>query len=266
MCKRKLTVEQEIELMNKYESGYLVKDLMNSYGFKTKKSITDIVKRRGGKLRTFQETLSVKNPRRNVSFKKIDEPFKAYFIGLMLTDGWIHGNSICLSMTDKDVIEFVCEYFGKIPDKINKDGNRKPQYRFVICSERIVNELKRFGIVERKSLSLQPPKLKKSEIKYLSYIIRGIIDGDGWIRKDGKEFFICSMSYDFLSWCKRVFEEYYKFIPLNLSQGNKGVYILRSSEERNILLLFAHIYYFDYGMKRKRNILVERFREYNGGC
>lgn len=54
--------------------------------------------------------------------------------------------------------------------------------------------------------------------------------------------------------CKRVFEEYYKFIPLNLSQGNKGVYILRSSEERNMFLLFAHIYYFDYGMKRKKGI------------
>lgn len=115
MCKRKLTIEQEIQLKDKYESGYQVKELMNIYGFKTKKSIYDIVKRRGGKMRTFQEALEVKNPRRKVSFKIIDEPFKAYFIGLMLTDGWVHKNQICLSMTDKDVIEFVCNYFGKEP-------------------------------------------------------------------------------------------------------------------------------------------------------
>lgn len=42
---------------------------MNIYGFKTKKSIYDIVTRRGGKMRTFQEALEVKNPRRKASFK-----------------------------------------------------------------------------------------------------------------------------------------------------------------------------------------------------
>ena len=45
MCKRKLTIEQEIQLKEKYESGYQVKELMNIYGFKTKKSIYDIVTR-----------------------------------------------------------------------------------------------------------------------------------------------------------------------------------------------------------------------------
>lgn len=46
MCKRKLTIEQEMQLKEKYESGYQVKELMNIYGFKTKKSIYDIVTRR----------------------------------------------------------------------------------------------------------------------------------------------------------------------------------------------------------------------------
>lgn len=264
MCKRKLTIEQEIQLKEKYESGYQVKELMNIYGFKTKKSIYDIVTRRGGKMRTFQEALEVKNTRRKVSFKIIDEPFKAYFIGLMLTDGWVHKNQICLSMTDKDVIEFVCSYFGKEPTIINKGGNRKQQYRFVINSERIVNELKRFGVVERKSLTLQPPKLKKSEVQYINYLLRGVVDGDGWIRKDAGEFFICSMSKDFLEWCKRVFENHYNFIPLNLIQGDKGIWTLRSSDERNMMLLYVHVYYSSFGMQRKYNKFVKRFREHNG--
>lgn len=266
MCKRKLTIEQEYELCEKYENGSLVKDLMKAYGFKTKKSIFDIIERRGGKKRTFQETLAIKNPKRNISFARIDEPFKAYFVGLMMTDGWICGNSIGLSMTDKDVMYFVCEYFGKEPRIVIKEGNRKPQYRFMINSERIISELSRFGIVENKSRTLQPPRLKNSEVKYLSYIIRGIIDGDGWIRKDGKEFFICSMSLDFMTWCKDVLEKYYKLFSLNLIQGDKGIYNLRSSEDRNMFLLYAHFYYFEFGMSRKRNILVKRFREYNGGC
>lgn len=264
MSKRKLTIEQEFELRNKYESGYLVPELMKIYGFKTKKSIYDIVERRGGKMRSFQETLEIKNPMRKVSFEKIDEPFKAYFIGIMMTDGWIHKNAFAVSMTDKDVIEFICDYFGKEPDVIKKPGNRKLQYRFYMCSERIVNELKRFGIVERKSFTLQPPKLKKSEVQFLPYLMRGIIDGDGWIRKDGGEFFICSMSIDFLIWCKKVFEQHYKFIPLNLIQCDNGVLNLRTSDERNMMLLYVHIYYTDYGMKRKYNLLMKRFREHNG--
>lgn len=264
MSKRKLTLEQEYELREKYENGYLVTDLMNIYGFKTKKSIYDIIKRRGGEMRTFQETLEVKNPRRKVSFERIDELFKAYFIGIMLTDGWICKNAIAVSMADKDVIEFICKYFGKEPEVVNKPGNRRVQYRFIINSERIVGELKRFGIVERKSLTLKPPKLKNSEVQFLPYLIRGIIDGDGWIRKDGGEFFICSMSKDFIVWCKKVFEKHYNFIPLNLIQGPNGIWIIRTSDERNMMLLYIHIYYTDYGMKRKYNLLVKRFREHNG--
>lgn len=188
MCKRKLTIEQEYEVREKYESGYSILELTRLYGFKTKKSIYDIVRRRGGKIRNLEEELEVRNPKRKMSFKKIDESFKAYFVGLMLTDGWVTGNTIGLSMTDKDVMDYVCKCFGKECAVIKKPGNRKLQYRFMMNNKRIVDELKRFGIVERKSLTLQPPKLKNSEVQYLSYIMRGIIDGDGWIRKDGGEF------------------------------------------------------------------------------
>lgn len=264
MCKRKLTIEQEYELKEQYESGYTVQQLMAKYGFKTKKSIYDIVTRRGGQMRTFQETLTVKNPKRDVSFKRLDEPFKAYFVGLMMTDGWIHGNQIYLSMTDKDVIEFVCNYFGKEPYVVHKEGNRKLQYRFGFGSKKLVQELKRFGIVERKSLTLQPPKLKKSEVKYVNYLIRGAIDGDGWIRKDGGEFFLCSMSKDFLEWCKRVLENYFNFVPLNFRREQNGVWVIRTSDERNMMLLYIHIYYSSFGMARKYNKLVKRFREHNG--
>lgn len=265
MSKRKLTLKQEYELKDKYENGISVCDLMYMYGFKTKKSIYDIVKRRGGKTFNLQESIEAKNPKRKISFKTIDTPFKAYFIGLMLTDGWVTSrNMIGISMTDKDVVDFICDAFGKESRIIKKPGNRKLQYRFSINSERIVNELKRFGIVERKSLTLQPPKIKKYEVEFIPYLIRGIIDGDGWIRKDGKEFFICSMSKDFILWCKKVLENHFKFVPLNLKQGSNNIWYLRSSDERNMMLLYAHIYYDQFGMSRKRNKLLKRFRDYNG--
>ena len=72
------------------------------------------------------------------------------------------------------------------------------------------------------------------------------------------------MSKDFLEWCKRVFENHYKFIPLNLIQGDNGVWYLRSSDDRNMLLLYVHVYYSSFGMQRKYNKFVKRFREHNG--
>lgn len=72
------------------------------------------------------------------------------------------------------------------------------------------------------------------------------------------------MSKDFLEWCKRVLENHYNFITLNLIQGDKGVWILRSSDERNMMLLYVHVYYSSFGMQRKCNKFVKRFREHNG--
>lgn len=72
------------------------------------------------------------------------------------------------------------------------------------------------------------------------------------------------MSYDFIEWCKRVFENYYKFVPMNLLQSDKGLWCIRTSDDRNMMLLYVHIYYSQFGMKRKREKLLRRFREYNG--
>lgn len=47
-------------------------------------------------------------------------------------------------------------------------------------------------------------------------------------------------------------------------KGDKGVWILRSSDERNMMLLYVHVYYSSFGMQRKYNKFVKRFREHNG--
>lgn len=51
---------------------------------------------------------------------------------------------------------------------------------------------------------------------------------------------------------------------INLIKDNKGLYYIRTSDERNMMLLYIHIYYDNFAMDRKRNYLVQRFREHNG--
>lgn len=45
MCKRKLTIEQEVQLKEKYESGYQVKELMNIYMDSKQRKYNKFVKR-----------------------------------------------------------------------------------------------------------------------------------------------------------------------------------------------------------------------------
>ena len=64
-------------------------DLIKEYGYKTRKSLEDKVKKYGYKMRTREENESMQKMHRKFSIKNIDSPFKAYWLGLMITDGWI---------------------------------------------------------------------------------------------------------------------------------------------------------------------------------
>lgn len=39
---------------------------------------------------------------------------------------------------------------------------------------------------------------------------------------------------------------------------------LKEKYERNMMLLYVHVYYSSFGMQRKYNKFVKRFREHNG--
>lgn len=57
MAKRKLTIEQEKQILKLYNEGYLVNDLKLLYGFKTNKSILDIVKKKWWKNKNFSRNI-----------------------------------------------------------------------------------------------------------------------------------------------------------------------------------------------------------------
>lgn len=104
------------------------------------------------------------------------------------------------------------------------------------------------------------PLLSIDEKRYLAFIVRGIIDGDGWVRKDGCEFFICSASEKFIKWCKEALEEL-KFIDIKIrfiENDFNGIYIIRTAVIHNIKLLQNLIYKEPFGMMRKYNLLHKK--------
>ena len=266
---KKLSKEQELQLVEEYKQGTPVIELMAKYGFKTKKSITDKVKKYYGE--NYKEIIKQAQDNRKgyiYSLKEMTSPFDAYLIGLMMTDGYVLSDrdGLGLDMTDEDVIRFVASTIGTNYKTYIEEG-RKNRYRVLINTQGISKEVERFGIVPRKSKVIEKPKLLDKERQYLPYIIRGIIDGDGCVSKTsygGAQFYICSMSEQFIDWVIEVLEKDFFMIDIHKRQNiETGIWRVETSNQYNILKLIALVYNKPFGMNRKYNELRKTFRDYN---
>lgn len=264
---KKLSNEQELQLVEEYKKGTPVIELMNKYGYKTKKSIIDKVKKYYPK--EYQDIIKKAQDNRRgytYSLEKITSPFDAYLVGLLITDGYVLSDrdGLGLDMTDEDVISFVANTIGtkystyNIPEK-------KTCFRVLINIPGISKQVARFGIIPKKSAIVPEPKLYPDERKFLPYIIRGIIDGDGSVAKTsygGSQFFIVTKSKVFANWVKKVLENDFFMEDISI-RDNNNFYRVETSNQYNVLKLIALVYNKPFGMNRKYNNLRKTFRDYN---
>jgi len=259
------SVEEEKQLVQEYINGVPVNVLMVKYGYKTKKSITDKVKKYESK----NAIEIARNNRKNyqIEFDGVTSIFNAYFLGLMLTDGYIQDdNKFGIDLTDEDCIAFISKITNKEYKSYEREDGIKTRYRLIFSNYNSLQKLNEYGVIKNKSKILQGPKLSEEECKFLPYIIRGIIDGDGCIYKTSygaPAMYICSASYDFIQWCKSILENRFYFKELSITQSEQGLWRIDTANQQNILKLITLIYDVPYGMNRKYNLLREMFRDYN---
>lgn len=260
------STEEEKTMVQEYINGVPVKTLMEKYGYKTKKSITDKVK----KYESIEAIEVARKNRKNyqIEFDGVTNVFNAYFLGLMLTDGYIQDdNKFGIDLTDEDCIAFISTITNKDYKKYeSNEDNRKPRYRLIFSDNKSLKKLNEYGIIRNKSKVLKGLNLTEEEYKYLPYIIRGIIDGDGCIYKTSygaPAMYICSASYDFITWVKTILETRLFFKELSLVQSETGLWKIDTANQQNILKLLTLVYDKPYGMSRKYKLLRETFRDYN---
>lgn len=253
--------EDEFEIVKLYKSGMSSDEIAKLYSYKTRNSILQKLEKMNVKRRDSNE-MKIKNKTYNeFDIEIIDCEFKAYLIGLLLTDGYVNveRNYFGIDLIDEDCIKFLahkinCKY------SIVKRNGVKDKYRLIIYGRKYIEQLNRFSIVARKTFNTEKPELNKDEFKYIAYLLRGAIDGDGWIRKDGREFFICSASKAMITWYKGCLEylgmEELRFI-YKANEYN-GIYLIRSARKENIEILRNHIYNNDFGMNRKYKIITKK--------
>lgn len=114
-------------------------------------------------------------------FKHIDDEFKAYFLGLIITDGCIHNNKrgtnmVCITLqdSDRDILQEFTQCVGS-NKKVTSDG--RGCYGIQILSNEMCNDLSQHGVIPNKSLQTIFPK--NIPVKMYRHLIRGLIDGDG---------------------------------------------------------------------------------------
>ncbi len=168
----------------------------------------------------------------------------AYLLGYISADGNIswneiksyHSMTITAAEKDYDHLEKI-----RLLLKSTKPllyGKSTKSYRLIANSKTICLDLMEFGIMPRKSLTIQFPDLSK---RYLKDYIRGYIDGDGslnYFKRPRSPYFelsVCSGSKIFIEILRnKIFDEL--AITSKISKNKNSCYILRYYCRRGLKL------------------------------
>ena len=113
-------------------------------------------------------------------FSIIDSEDKAYLLGFVFADGCIYGTrlSVVVNEKDKDVIETFKQFISPDRTLLAERGLSG----FLVDNKRLTNDLRKYGLIERKSLIIKFPE-NLFDTSLLPHFIRGVFDGDGSVYK-----------------------------------------------------------------------------------
>lgn len=211
-------------------------------------------------------------------FEKIDTEEKAYFLGLMFSDGYVVNNDnrygqdqFGLSLAKQDIdtiISFKKAINATNPITEDHSGNhlgKQTQCRLLMTSQKTVNDLIDKGCVRNKSLILKPPTGVPNEL--LHHFLRGFFDGDGAVlRCPKKNSTHISFSADFTT-TKEVAEWIYSifgFGSVVKEERREHSYYYRTNSNPQTIK-FYHYLYDDATvfMKRKYDKFQELLNKYD---
>lgn len=174
---RKLPEEEIVKL---YNEGASARELAKKYNI-DKASIKRRLLKHGVKLRSLSEANRIYSFDENI-FSKIDSHEKAYWLGFIASDGSIYGNSlrVALSFKDLDHLEKFRNFL-KAEHPIHTyypivRGKKYKSCEISVHSDKIVGDLLKLNIGNKKSITLQPSPIKQ---KYINSYLLGVVDGDG---------------------------------------------------------------------------------------
>lgn len=174
--------EKEVILM--YKSGVSSSVIAEKFNV-TVHSITNILEKNSVKRDNIYHNKSlVEN-----YWETIDSSDKAYFLGFLMTDGNVFGNTyvrLQLSSKDEEILKTFSRYTKNTnnisPDKRNLSS-------FHVKRKKWVEDLSKYGVIPNKTNSLRFLELDNKDM--MSHLVRGLFDGDGWISEKSHQIGFC---------------------------------------------------------------------------
>jgi intein-encoded DNA endonuclease-like protein len=174
-------------IIDYYASGTSAQDIAQQFNV-DHKVILRRLRENGVSIRKSTMAASMKNRNRGVChnyFETIDSEKKAYFLGLITADGCIYvpkkiksQKQLHIQLKNND--RYILEEFKK---ELKLTGQTINEYlncsKLCICSDKICNDLSKYGVLERKTYTLKFPE--NISHKLFRHYLRGFFDGDGCI-------------------------------------------------------------------------------------
>ena len=147
---------------------------------------------------------------KNNPFENLNDSNVNYWLGFLSADGSVYEDRIRLGLQEQDLTHIV-----KFKDFINSDlriiktikDNTYIGYNVAFRNKEVVDFLINMGITNNKSLTLE------MNLNITKDFIRGVIDGDGYIRKKGYEVSITTGSEIFAEQLKNSFVNLFNITP-----------------------------------------------------
>lgn len=191
-------------------------------------------------------------------FDNIDNEHKAYWLGLLMADGYNHETKSCVALRlqgqDREILEKFkqdLKYTGPIYtiDTSKIHFNVKEHYTELnLCSPIFSEALAKIGCVQNKTYLLEFPKIKEDLI---NHFIRGFFDGDGCIsitnrcdRKTGKVYqFNIVGRYEFIKKIYDIFIEKLNITATTISQNpNNYARVIHWSGKKVVTKILNYLY------------------------
>ena len=196
----------------------------------------------------------------SLAFSKLTKD-SSYWLGIMITDGYINkdNSGFELSLKDKEHIEKFKTFLQskhKIQERvITLNDKLCYAYRISIKDRTIVNDLNKWGCINNKSFIVRLPHLEE---ELMPSLIRGIFDGDGCISITNKKLLsICSASYLFL---KDVYEYLLsKGVECTAIRKSRNLYSLNISTKKDNFIKFYDFLYKDSNYTNRLNRKYEKY-------
>ena len=184
---KRIWTQNEIDFMvNAFNAGYMIEEIAKKLGTKRQK-VSKVLTDAG-----LEIVKARRNNRRLIHnyFETIDSEEKAYFLGLIFTDGNVmdggkgRSSAIRIELSEEDeyiLQQFQYEIQSDSTISHNKRANRENgTVRICIRSETMAKDLSKYGIVPNKTYITDRLPSNIPE-EYIPAFIRGLIDGDGSI-------------------------------------------------------------------------------------